>query len=132
MRWPTAQTKAGCVSHPTPTRRCTHVGQTALLSAGRSSLPCFTPCRESRTPQRRAFLKNIPIKLKIYPKFSRKHKIVGIFGKIYSRHTRVEWNIGKIYPIYTRVEWTFSKLYLSFTLLGSIAFFQKYTYDTLE
>ena len=64
-----------------------HSCQTALLSAGRSSLPCFTPCRESRTPQRRAFSKNIPINLKIYLKFSRKHKIVGIFRKIYPIYT---------------------------------------------
>ena len=109
-----------------------HSCQTALLSAGRSSLPCFTPCRESRTPQRRAFSKNIPINLKIYLKFSRKHKIMGIFGRIYPRYTRVKWNIQKIYRIYTKVEWTFLKIYLFSTLLGSIVFFQKYTYGTLE
>ena len=94
-----------------------HSCQTALLSAGRSSLPCFTPFRESRTPQKKGIFENIPIKFKIYLKFSRKHKIVGIFGKIYPRCTRVKWNIRKIYPIYTRVEWTFSKLsYLRYTI----------------
>ena len=97
--------------------RYDHSCQTALLSAGRSSLPCFTPFRESRTPQKKGIFENIPIKFKIYLKFSRKHKIVGIFGKIYPRCTRVKWNIRKIYPIYTRVEWTFSKLsYLRYTI----------------
>ena len=38
MRWPTAQTEAGCVSHPTPTRRCAQVGQDLVALAQRGCL----------------------------------------------------------------------------------------------